>query len=503
MAVSSTIRRILVVALALVVPVTLAPAATAARPSTASVTLTSPADGATTLVGGVTLVGKASVPTGSSLVVTVDGAVTGAPVAVAKNGTWQRFVYVGVVGAHRVCAQVRSSDAVLASSCVTWEMVADPDQFSLASPYDGQRTYGAINAGGACQPGASVRLVLDGGDPLAEACDPDGYGWSHLYADLAVGDHTLEATLLGADGSPLATRSVTFTVEAIPQPDVEITSPEDGTSGTSRRVDVAGTVTNIHEYVRFTVDGQDLSSLYVGGTTATVPWQTTLGLPYGTHEVCAVVDGYYDSATTDTDCIIYTVEVDPATFTVSHPQDGGTVSGPDVGLAGDCTPGTSVEVVLETGASGSGACDDFSRWVVFVDGAVADGTHTATVTNSFEDTLVSTTTVTFTSDSTPPAPPVVVAPAPGSTITTVPVEVYGTGEPGGTVEISFPGTTYHYTTAQVQSDGTWTTTLYREWFDQAGLLTGKRATATVTFTQTDQFGRVSEPTSLTWTTRVR
>ena len=365
MAVPRTVRSVLVVVMALLVPVALSPAATAARPAAASVTLTAPADGTATLVGGTTMAGKASVPSGAALYVTVDGADSGGPVSVARNGTWQRYVYVGRVGVHELCGQVRSSAGeVLASTCVTWEMLPDPSQFSLATPYEGQLTYDLVQAGGGCQPGASVRLVLDGGEAVVEACDPDGYGWGHLYSGLTVGDHTLEASLLGADGSVVATQQVTWTVQQRPLPDIEITSPEDGSGAVGQQVLFAGTVTNMREYIDFTVDGYPYTSVYVGAVSSTQPWETTLGLPHGTHEVCATVD-FYDGAT-DTDCITYTVEVDPATFTVSSPQEGGTAPGPDVTLAGDCTPGTTVEVVLEDGSTGSATCTDFSDWGVLL-----------------------------------------------------------------------------------------------------------------------------------------
>ena len=112
-------------------------------------------------------------------------------------------------------------------------------------------------------------------------------------------------------------------------------------------------------------------------------------------------------------------------------------------------------------------------------------------------------TVAFTSDSTPPAAPVVVSPAPGSTISTVPIDISGTGEPYGTVTVSWPGTDYGYMATYVNDDGTWSLTLDRDWFEYAGVLTGKRASVTATVTQTDQFGRVSEPSVVTYTTRVR
>ena len=133
---------------------------------------------------------------------------------------------------------------------------------------------------------------------------------------------------------------------------------------------------------------------------------------------------------------------------------------------------------------------------------VADGGHTATVTNTFEGTTITSVTVAFTVDSTPPVPPVVESPAPGSTISTMPVYLKGTAEPLGTVTLLLPDGR-DYTSAYVNADGTWSLDVFRDWFEAAGVLTGKRATVTMTFTTTDRLGRVSDPVSVTYTTRLR
>ena len=494
-----TVRRLLVLVLALLVPAVLAPAALATKPAAALVTLTAPADGTSTLVGGVTVSGKASVPTGGSLVLTVDEVDAGGAVAVARNGTWSTHLYVGRVGQHEICAQVRTSAGTLATDCVTWTMLPDPSQFSLDQPYEGYFSYDTVRATGRCQPGASVRLVLDGGAPLVVACDPEGYGWDHVYTGLAVGEHTLEASLLGLDGSPIATQAVTWAVSALPQAGVEITSPEDGSSAVGRQVTFTGTVTNSGEYLRFTLDGNDYTSTYLGSTLGTVPFETVVGLPYGTHEVCAVVTGYYEG-TTASDCITYTVLVEPESFWLRTPQEGGVTNGPVVPFAGDCTAGSDISAMLDDGSSGTAVCTEFGSFYLEVAG-VADGPHTATVTNSFDGTTITTATLSFTVDSTRPAPPIVTSPAPGPTISTVPVYITGTAEPLSTVTLLLPDGRA-YTSTYAQEDGTWGLSVDRDWFEAAGVLTGKRASVTMTFTTTDRLDRVSDPVSVTYSTRL-
>jgi len=494
-----SIRHALVFCTALLGPALLAPAALAANPTTASVTVTSPANGTSTLAGGVTLAGKAAVPAGAALVLTVDGTATGASVPVARSGAWSAYRYIGRVGAHRLCAEVRSGGGVLASTCITWTMLPDPSQFSLEQPYDGYQSFDTVRAAGYCQPGASVRLALDGGTPLVVACDPDGYGWDHVYSGLAAGEHTLVASLLGVDGSAIATRSVSWQASAIPQPGVEIVTPEDGSAALGQQVEFTGTVTNSGEYLSFTVDGYDSTSTYLGRTLGTAYFDTVVPLPYGTHQVCAVVTGYYEG--TASDCISYTVLVDAGSFWLRSPEEGGVADGPDVPFAGNCTAGSDITAVLDDGSSGTARCDDFGDFYLQVAG-VADGAHAATVTNTFDGTPITSVAVAFTVDSTPPAPPVITSPAAGSTISSLPAHLTGTAEPLGTVTLLLPDGR-EYTSAYVNDDGSWALDAYRDWFEAAGVLTGKRGSVTMTFTTTDRLGRVSTPVSVTYQTRLR
>ena len=322
-----------------------------------------------------------------------------------------------------------------------------------------------------------------------------------MYSGLTVGQHTLEAGLLGLDGTTIATRSVTWQVSAVTQPAVDITSPEDGAAAVGRQVLFTGTVSNSSEYLKFTVDGNDYTSTYLGSTLGTKSFETVVGLPYGKHEVCAVVTGYYEG--TASDCITYSVLVAPETFYLRTPEAGGITDGPVVVFAGSCTSDSDISAVLDDGSSGTARCDDFGSFYLEVAG-VADGAHTATLTNTFAGTAITSVTVSFTVDSTAPAAPVVTSPAPGSTISSVPVHITGTAEPLGMVTLLLPGGGgLGYTSAYVNEDGTWALDVFSDWFEAAGVLTGRRTTVTMTFTTTDRLGRVSEPASVRYTTRLR
>lgn len=61
----------------------------------------------------------------------------------------------------------------------------------------------------------------------------------------------------------------------------------------------------------------------------------------------------------------------------------------------------------------------------------------------------------------------------------------GTAEPLGTVTLLLPDGR-DYTSTYVNEDGTWALDVYRDWFEAAGVLTGKRTSVTMTFTTTDR-----------------
>jgi hypothetical protein len=110
--------------------------------------------------------------------------------------------------------------------------------------------------------------------------------------------------------------------------------------------------------------------------------------------------------------------------------------------------------------------------------------------------------VSFTVDSTPPPAPTVTSPAPGSTLTTVPTRLAGRAEPGSTVTV-YDTTGTPYRTVTTDPAGTWAVSLDRDWFQTAGVLTGRRGSVTFSIFSADTAGNQAEPLTVTYQTRVR
>ena len=104
---------------------------------------------------------------------------------------------------------------------------------------------------------------------------------------------------------------------------VDITSPQDGSSGDSTTVVVSGTETsNVDHVVRVYVDGA-----FTDATTATDgQWSSTIPVDWGTHEICADKSDELGNPIVR-DCITYTVALSDTSLTITSPLDGSTQQG--------------------------------------------------------------------------------------------------------------------------------------------------------------------------------
>lgn len=103
---------------------------------------------------------------------------------------------------------------------------------------------------------------------------------------------------------------------------------------------------------------------------------------------------------------------------------------------------------------------------------------------------------------TPPAPAAVTSPASGSTLTSVQVRLWGTAEPGSTVT-AYDTNAETYRTTTASPSGIWSITLDRDFFQAAGVLTGRRSSVTFGVDSTDSVGDRAEPMRVTYATRLR
>ncbi len=481
-------RRALVAAVVtFLVPAAAAASALAAKPVRASVAIVSPADGSTGSGAELTVSGTARGAT--AVAVTVAGDANTYEAAVVR-GAWATSVNALPAGPTRICADALASGIVVATTCTTFTVEVDPRYFSLVAPEQGATVESTFTAVVGCHDGSVVRLTFDG---VAELVDCVEYQVNRTYEAVAEGSHTLVAEQLALDGSTLVTVTRTFTSEAVPNSTVEVLDPADGSTDDARSVTVSGTQTsNVNDYVGIRVDGA-----FASATTAVDgAWSDVLTLDWGTHEICAfTIDRLGRELVSD--CVTHTVALADDSLTITAPLAGSVQPGlVDVG-------GTCLEdfvVTLEAGGETKTYRCFEGGWRS--DFFLGDGPHTLSVTMLADGAGTVTRSVSFTVDGTPPQAPTVTSPAPGGTLTTVPTQLTGRAETGSSVTV-YDTTGTPYRTVTTDAAGTWTATLERDWFQTAGVLTGRRASVTFSIFSADPAGNQAEALTVTYQTRVR
>lgn len=366
-------------------------------------------------------------------------------------------------------------------------LVADP--ITIATPADGttirvaQRdSVATLTAAGAAEPGAEVRVTIDGGDARTVTATDAGT-WSVDLPDTTVGEHTIRATQT-VDGSTSAAVRSTFTVA--PGAALTVTAPADDTTFTVPSTDPTATVPVGGEgqpgaTVRVVLDDADPVVVRVGTDGR---WETTLtDVPAGEHTL--VVTQVVNGTTSDPIARDVTVVVAAAdAIVVTSPADGTdhrVLGGStDVRVSGTSAPNAAVSVRIDDGTAVTTTADDDGTWSVRVRD-VDEGSHTVAASQTVDGATTDAPQVGFTV--TAATPVVISSPTDGqafpTTGSTTSVPVSGTAEPGATVTVDVDGRT---ATTTAGDDGSWTVTI-------GGVPLGDH---TVSVTQTVG-GRTSDP----------
>lgn len=482
-----SVRRIIVALVAALVVLGAPAASTAAAPVRGSVAITSPADGSTGDDVNVLVAGTAKRAT--TVVVTVAGDPNAYESWVVR-GEWATTVNPLPAGTTQICAEAFDAGVSIARTCITYTVAVDGQYLSLF-PDDGASVQSTFTAGGGCHGGSTVRLTLDG---RSEEIYCDSYQYYRRYEDVPEGEHTLTVEQLGLDGSTVvAAITHTLTSAPIPVATVEITSPQDGSTSDWTELVLSGTGSaNVDPTVQIWVDG-----VYTSGATAVDgQWSAPITVDWGTHEICARMTNWLGDTIAE-DCIVHTVRLLDSSLDITAPGDG-TLHQTFVSVDGTCVGDLYVELAIDGVPDQRRQCFD-GHWGTNL--FLADGPHTLTASMSAGGSTV-TDSVTIRVDSVPPATPVIVSPAPGSTLTSVPVTLTGTTSPGARVTI-YDTTSNSYRTVTADDSGSWTATLERDFFATAGVLTGRRSSVTFGLVATDEAGNSSGFELLTYQTRLR
>lgn len=233
---------------------------------------------------------------------------------------------------------------------------------------------------GAAEAGARVRVSVDG-QVVCEARADGAGAWTCTPAEAqSEGLHQVKATADDGYGTVKETAQQPLTIDTVAPAVPVLTAPANGAVDLlGGSVTFAGTA-EPRSQVEVKVDGQTVCTALVD---ATGHWTcVATGLQGARHEVqVRTTDPATNSSAWSTASVFTNVtQLDPPT--VSGPTAGSEVIGPTVPFSGHATPGTTVTVNDETGATvctAAAAAD--GSWSC--EGTVAAGVHAFTTTTSW------------------------------------------------------------------------------------------------------------------------
>ncbi len=411
---------------------------------------------------------------GASISVVIDGQTL--TTTVAADGTWSVTPTTLADGVY--AAAVTETDAAGNSSTASVPVEIDTSGPALTAMLDAASDSGVAADGltndntptisGTGVAGASISVVIDG-QTLTTTVAADGT-WSVTPTTLADGAYTAVVTETDAAGN---TSSASVPV------DIDTSPPSlQGLLAGASDTGVAGdNTTNLStpEIIGIGEPGASISVL-IGGQTLTT---TVAADGFWTVTPTALVDAAYTAVVTETDAagnattinvpvIVDTTAPTPLTAMLDAASDSGLAGD---GLTNDATPtisGTGEPGAQITVLIGTGASTQELTTTVAADGTwsvtpttLADGTYTASVTETDPAGNTSTASVPVTIDTAPPALTAALAAISDSGVAgdhltndTTPT-IKGTGEAGASISVVIGGQTISTTVA---ADGTWSVT---------------------------------------------
>lgn len=386
--------------------------------------------------------------TGVSATDVVDGNLTA---KVTSSGT----VDTAVAGTYTVTYSVTDS---VGNVTTVQRTVTVVDTTPPAAPTISPITDGGTTVRGTGEPGATVTVTLPGGSTRTATVAADG-SWSITSPTPLVGGQTVTAVQTDTSGN--TSPQATATVPDQTAPAAPVISPLTDGGTTVRGTGEPGATVTV------TLPG--------GATrTATVApdgsWSVTAPAPLVAGQTVSATQADAAGNTSPSATATVPDQTAPAAPTIKPLTDGATT------VSGKAEAGSTVKVTLGDGTVLTTQAAADGTWSVTPATPLA-GPQTISATATDAAGNVSPTTTAGVPDTTKPSAPTI------SPITDGGTTVSGTGEPGATVSVTLPdGSTQ---TATVAPGGTWTVT-------SPTPLTGGQ---TVTATQKDPSGNVSDPTS--------
>ncbi|WP_146215650.1 Ig-like domain-containing protein [Hoeflea marina] len=333
--------------------------------------------------------------------------------------------------------------------------------------------------------GASGTFQASGTDAATVNTDGSGVASAGAFtANATAGGYAVTATA-GA-----ASASFNLTNVAPPPAPVMITPADGATTGDTTPA-YSGTAEALST-IDVIVDG---ASIGTTAADASGDWTTTGSTPLadGAHDVQATAtNAGGTSAASATNSFVVDATPPPAPVILA-PANGSTSADTTPTYTGTAEPFSIVDIVVDGSSIGTTPADSSGNWSLVHPTALADGPHGVAVTaaDAVGNVSPASSTNSFTVDGAAPQPPVVAAPADGSTANDSTPTFAGTAEANSTVRVyidgafsgiaSLTGTSWTYTPTALP-DGTismWATAT-----DLADNLSAPSATITVTIDTT-------------------
>lgn len=393
---------------------------------------------------------------GSTVTVLVDGAAAGVTTA-DESGVWSLVTPALAAGAHTVTATAADAagNVSAASAAIPFIVDADsPAMPTLTSPAEGSvLTDRTPEVTGAAEPGALVRVILDGATAGTATADGAGEWAVSVSAPLVDGAHAVRATATDAAGntSPPSV-VVNFVVDATAPAAPVITSPTDGAAVSETEPTLSGTA-EAGATVAIIIDG-----VAAGAATADGSGEWRFNPPVladGAHTVRATAQDEAGNLSVSSATINFTVDsAAPVAPVIASPAQGATTSTASPTVSGTAEPGVTVTVTIDGAVAGTTTAAGSGAWT-FAASALTDGAHSvsATATDGAGNVSPASSSITFTVDAAAPASATITAPADGAVVGDPTVVVRGTAEPDAQVDVSLDGTAIGTVTAD--GSGAW------------------------------------------------
>ncbi|ADO70145.1 adventurous gliding motility protein AgmC [Stigmatella aurantiaca] len=422
---------------------------------------------------------------GTEVVIYVDGVEVGRTTPDA-SGNWSFIPTTPLAeGTHSVNARA-DTDGLLGPVSNTNTFVVDttpPAAPVVSTPvHNTTITDSTPTYSGTAEPFSTVTVIVDGVPVGTTIANSSGAWLFTPTVPLLDGPHSVKATATDVAGntSPESNTN-TFILDTTPPAAPVVITPANGSVTSDNTPTYSGTA-EAGSTVTIFVDGSP-----VGTTTASASgsWSFTPTTPLldGSHSVRATASDAAGNSSVPSNTNTFIVDTTaPAAPVVLTPANGSTTQDTTPTYSGTAEAGSTVTVIVDGVPVGTATANTSGAWSFTPTVPLADGTHTvkATATDAAGNLSPESNTNTFTVDSTPPATPVVVTPANGSTTQDTTPTYSGTAEAGSTITVIVDGVPVGTTTAN--TSGAWSFT------PTVPLLDGSH---TVKATATDAVGNTS------------